>query len=93
MKKKMIYRNLESNTLKLERDKSHLMFNETCYNNDILPTYIKNLKISKDRLCFKSYMFSIYSTSDKGFVWVHPMEHYKMLCSYHHCEELFDFMD
>ena len=24
---------------KTERNKSHLMFNETCYDNDILPTY------------------------------------------------------
>ena len=31
--------NFELSTLKLEKKKSHLMFNETYYNNDILPTY------------------------------------------------------
>ena len=31
---KIIYRNLERNTLKLERNKSHLMFHQTCYNNN-----------------------------------------------------------
>ena len=36
---KIIYRNLERKILKLEGDKSHLMFNETCYNNDILPIH------------------------------------------------------
>ena len=33
LNEKIIYRNLERNTLKLERNKSYLMFNETCYNN------------------------------------------------------------
>ena len=37
--KKTLYRNLERSTLKFEKNKSHAMFNETCYNNDILPTY------------------------------------------------------
>ena len=41
---KIIYRNLERSTLKLERSKSYLMFNETCYINDILPTYT-NIKL------------------------------------------------
>ena len=51
-KEKTIYRNLERSTLKLERNKSHPMFNELCYNNDILPTYttiwvteLDNLKV------------------------------------------------
>ena len=35
--KKLLGRNLERTTLKLERNKSYLMFNETCYNNNILP--------------------------------------------------------
>ena len=37
--RKATYRNLERSTLKLEKNKSHPMFNETCYNNDILPAY------------------------------------------------------
>ena len=37
--KKKLFRNLERTALKLERNKSHLIFNETCYNNDILPKY------------------------------------------------------
>ena len=37
---KIIYTNFERNTLQLEKEnKSHLMFNETCYNRDILPTH------------------------------------------------------
>ena len=36
---KDIYRNREGNTIKFKKYKSHLMFNEACYNNDILPTY------------------------------------------------------
>ena len=39
---KTLYRNLERSTLKLERNKTHLMFNETCYN--------KNLNQNTDRL-------------------------------------------
>ena len=34
-----MYRTMERSTLKLEKKKSHRMFNGTCYNNDILPTY------------------------------------------------------
>ena len=34
-----IYGNLERSTLKLEKNKSHIVFNETCYNNDILLIY------------------------------------------------------
>ena len=40
-----MYRNLERNTLKLERSKSHLMFNETCYN--------KNTSVSSEFLKIK----------------------------------------
>ena len=36
---KTIYRNLERCTLKLEKKKSHFMFNESHYNNVILLTY------------------------------------------------------
>ena len=46
---KKSFRDLERNTLKLERNKSHLMFNETCYNNDILPTYT-NMKLYQECL-------------------------------------------
>ena len=50
--KKIIYRNLERNTLKLEKKKALLMFNETCYNNDILPTYT-NTHTCVERECKK----------------------------------------
>ena len=36
---KIIFRNLERSTLKLEKNKSHLMFNETCYNNNEINVY------------------------------------------------------
>ena len=32
---------LEHSTLKLEKKKSHFIFNETCYNNDILSNNTK----------------------------------------------------
>ena len=35
----IIYRNSERSTLKFEKNRSHFMFNETCYKANILPTY------------------------------------------------------
>ena len=37
--KNKLLRNLERSTLKLERNKSHLMYNEACHSDDILPKY------------------------------------------------------
>ena len=34
---KKLFRNLERSAMKFEEKKSHLMFVETCYDNDILP--------------------------------------------------------
>ena len=45
-KQKIIYKNLERSTLKLEK-KSHLMFNETYYNNNL---YSKNHEIVQNFL-------------------------------------------
>ena len=58
---KIIYRNLERITKKLENNKSHLMFNETCYNNDIFPTstniIIRNkiIWVTKKRVLVSSF--------------------------------------
>ena len=64
---KIMYRNLERNTLKLERNKFHLMFNETCYNNNILPTYTNIFLNCLFRCCDSStscwYMFGKISSS------------------------------
>ena len=49
---KIIFRNLERNTLKLEKN---LMFNETCYNNDILPTYTYMIILFLSELIIFSY--------------------------------------
>ena len=38
---KKLFRSLDRRTLKPETNKSHSMFNETCYNNDILANYRK----------------------------------------------------
>ena len=36
-----MHRNLEHGTLNLEKKKSHIMFNKTCDNNDMLPNYTR----------------------------------------------------
>ena len=45
--KKIMHSNLELFALKLERNKSHLMFNETCFNNDIPSQLHKKASIAQ----------------------------------------------
>ena len=61
---KKLYRNLECRTLKLERNKSHLMFNETCYDDDILPKFtsiIMVFDIVNFQLQFCNHFFQVSS--------------------------------
>ena len=40
---KKLFKNLERSTLKFERMKSHIIFNETSYNNNILSNYTRKI--------------------------------------------------
>ena len=53
---KSAYRDLEKNYKKLARELSHLNYNETCINNDILPKYTKNRLSSKFFYSFLTIM-------------------------------------
>ena len=44
--KKTLYRNLKHTTLELEKKDAHLMFNETCYSNEVLLMHT-NIKLKK----------------------------------------------
>ena len=46
--------------LKFEKNKSNLMFNEICYNNDILSNYTKKQNIGKQRLHGRFMRNSMY---------------------------------
>jgi len=49
---KLKYREVEKIAIKLAKTESHLLFNETCLNNRLLPTYTKvsvHYKYSRER--------------------------------------------
>ena len=67
---KKLYRNLKRSTLKLERNKSHLMFNETCHNNDILTKYTtKNRKKLVHSRSMLEKNFPIQQSDNTGILW------------------------
>ena len=61
---KKLFRNLERTTLKLERTKSQLMFNETCYNNLKSKSVNFKMSVSDD---FISMAFFVYRRWSQSF--------------------------
>ena len=62
---KKLFRNLERSTLKLERNNSHLMFNETCYYKYIYVMFGINayLEANKPNSIVQSETFYFYDSS------------------------------
>ena len=65
---KKLFINLKRSTLKMERKKSHLMFNETCYNNDILPKYTRITDTyradNRSNFLWNSWLFILLDSTD-----------------------------